>query len=457
MLKTATCLLALVIAASNAFCQVGQTGQRYGYVFAPDQRYVVIDLVAGRVVGSGAISDVIPVGRPFVAFFGGKLLLQGVKPADKNAPEPREQLAVLNETRGARGVRLSFERWLPARTASSSVIWATVLGGNMLAVSSQDEQIQTKIYDTTFNAVKTLNGFRVTPTTCLSSDGQTIHSVTHGSERQTQTANLRSLAVRQSEYSIGNPTAFYKAPKASDGCVVAFIERMSRATAGPMPATIYLRDVEKNNTLTSFTVAGDGRFALHLKRKLLLLDLTELAANTLPDGTTVGLRRASMGSLLLYDTMSGKETSRIALPVNGELAAVSVDGNTAYYLSPNLLTVIDLVNNRVAAKVTLPFPYGIFVAASEKRAAPSAEQPSRSSSRKSACGCYACGVLLAVNFPNKSPDCFGILATDACPQELAQMPDKGIAYCKEIKSRSKDRSFVGCHALAGYCDSLVQD
>jgi hypothetical protein len=78
------------------------------------------------------------------------------------------------------------------------------------------------------------------------------------------------------------------------------------------------------------------------------------------------------------------------------------------------------------------------------------------SSRKAACGCYACGVLLAVDFPNKSKDCFGILATDACPEELATLPDKGMAYCKEIKKRSKSASFEGCPSLAKYCGALQE-
>ncbi len=92
-----------------------------------------------------------------------------------------------------------------------------------------------------------------------------------------------------------------------------------------------------------------------------------------------------------------------------------------------------------------------------KQTESSSRQQLPPSNRKGACGCYACGLLLAVDFPNKSKDCFGILATDACPQELAQMPDKGIAYCQEVKRRSKDRSFVGCTALANYCSSLGQE
>jgi hypothetical protein len=88
--------------------------------------------------------------------------------------------------------------------------------------------------------------------------------------------------------------------------------------------------------------------------------------------------------------------------------------------------------------------------------APSAPQQLPTSTRKGPCGCYACGLLLAVEFPNKSNDCVGILATDACPAELAMMPDKGAAYCSQIKKRSKDASFATCPALAKYCDSLNQ-
>ena len=383
------------------------------------------------------------------------MLLQSGTHASLSSPEAPTRLAVLNQRREAGGLRLRFARWLLGAPSSAGVVWGKVLGTNLLAVSSQNEQVQTFLYDSALKVVKTLRGFYVTPTTCLGSDGQSIYSVASGSDRQIRVANLQSLAVTGSSYSgVGNPSAFYKAPVASDGCVVAFIERMSKATAGPMPATMYFRNVEKNATLNSFPVAGDGRFALVLKRNLLLLDLTELSPNTLPDGTTVGVRRASTGTLVLYDTASGKETSRIVVPVNGRLAGVSVDGKTAYYLSPSVLTLVDLVGSRVYAKINLPFPDGIFVPASEKLNESSSRPASQPSSRKSSCGCYACGVLLSVEFPNKAPDCFGILSTDSCPQELEQLPDKGAAFCSEATKRSKNRSLAGCSALANYCNSL---
>jgi hypothetical protein len=76
------------------------------------------------------------------------------------------------------------------------------------------------------------------------------------------------------------------------------------------------------------------------------------------------------------------------------------------------------------------------------------------SNRKPACGCYVCGLLLAVNFPNKDKNCVGILATDACPQEIAKMPaETRRAFCKEIKAKSKDGSLDGCLILRHACET----
>jgi len=66
----------------------------------------------------------------------------------------------------------------------------------------------------------------------------------------------------------------------------------------------------------------------------------------------------------------------------------------------------------------------IFVAVFLTRQPPTSfgQQNFPPSSRHPACGCYVCGLLLSVEFPDKAPDCVGILATDACPVEMAKMP-----------------------------------
>lgn len=363
MLARATFFLLIAFSAVDVTAQAGRTALRYGYFFGPDQSYAVVDLAAGRVLRTGKITELAAVSRADVDSTGQRVLVQAVSPTDPNPLQPREQLALLTQIRGAGGPQLGFVRWLKGPTALSSLIWTKFLTQSLFLASWEDDGIQTNLYNATFNPTRTLDSFRVTPTTCLGSDGRTIYSVVHNAKREIKAVNLMSLAVKESSYaSIGNATAYYRAPVASDGCVVAFIERMSRETTDPAPATIYLHDVEKNQTLTTFKLEGGGRLALVVKRSLLVLDLTSLVPNKLPDGTTVGLRRASAGNLILYDTTEGKEIARIAVPVDGALTGVSRDGTKAYYLSRSLLTVVDLVNRRATSKITLPFPYGIFVA-----------------------------------------------------------------------------------------------
>lgn len=363
MLRTATLVLLLASSLSSSTAQTRLTAPSRGYLFAPDQRYAVLDLAAGRVVSTGKIAEIGAVTHAYVGPSGQTVFVHAANPADPNPLDPKERIAILTQIRGADGPLLGFARWLKSPTASSRLIWTKLLTRNLMLASWQDDGVQTSLYDLTFNPTRTIDDFHVTPTTCLSSDGQTIYSVVNNSQREIKSVNLKSLAVKASSYaSIGNATAYYKAPVGSDGCIVAFIERMSRATTGAAPATVYLHDVETNRTLQKLNVEGAGRFALVAKHSLLLLDLTTLVPNKLPDGTTVGLRRVSAGSLFLYDTVAGNEIARISVPADGALAGVSRDGAKAYYLSRSLLTVIDLANRRVTSKIALPFPYGIFAA-----------------------------------------------------------------------------------------------
>jgi hypothetical protein len=84
----------------------------------------------------------------------------------------------------------------------------------------------------------------------------------------------------------------------------------------------------------------------------------------------------------------------------------------------------------------------------------SGQQQSPQSNRKPACGCYVCGVLLSVEFPNKDPNCYGILATDACPQEISRLPaETRKAFCQQLKAKSKDKSLDGCLILRHACET----
>ena len=83
-----------------------------------------------------------------------------------------------------------------------------------------------------------------------------------------------------------------------------------------------------------------------------------------------------------------------------------------------------------------------------------AQQNFPPSTRYPACGCYVCGLLLSVNFPNKAQNCAGILATDACPVELAKMTvGTRKAFCKQLRERSNNASLDECLILKGACES----
>ena len=83
----------------------------------------------------------------------------------------------------------------------------------------------------------------------------------------------------------------------------------------------------------------------------------------------------------------------------------------------------------------------------------SSGQQQPQTNRKPACGCYVCGRLLAVEFPNKDPQCYGILAEDACPQELSRLPaESRIAFCQQVTAKSKDKSLDTCPALKKACE-----
>lgn len=84
---------------------------------------------------------------------------------------------------------------------------------------------------------------------------------------------------------------------------------------------------------------------------------------------------------------------------------------------------------------------------------PGSGQQLPQTNRKPACGCYVCGRLLAVEFPNKDPQCYGILAEDACPQELSRLPaESRIAFCQQVTAKSKDKSLDTCPALKKACE-----
>ena len=364
MLKVVRLLLLVVATLVGNPSFVSGAPTHYVFVLTNDGNYVVVDVDAGRIVTTGTIPGVQRIDRAYDDQFGGRVYLQVSSLAGAGSNQPTTRLAIISKVNNANNPGLRFSGWLRPPTGSSSVTRALAISNGVLLVSWQDGRPSTVKYDSTSNrSQRVIENFVVTPTTCVSTDGQTMYSVANNPSHEIKALNLTSGEVTNSSYALlGSATSSYKAPVATDGCTMAFIERMAKSAQGPSPATVYLYEVERGTTLKRFGVAGDGRFALSLKQSLLLLDLSALVPNKLPDGTTAGLRRVNTGTLIFYDTAPGKETGRIALSQKGQLAGISADETTAYYLSPNLLIVIDLLAKRVAVKIDLPFSNGMLLA-----------------------------------------------------------------------------------------------
>jgi hemoglobin len=83
----------------------------------------------------------------------------------------------------------------------------------------------------------------------------------------------------------------------------------------------------------------------------------------------------------------------------------------------------------------------------------SGQQKFLATSRKPACGCYVCGKLIAVEFPDKAKDCAGILAEDACVRQLDSMPKENRdGFCQKVKAEGKFNSFKdSCPGFAAAC------
>jgi len=87
------------------------------------------------------------------------------------------------------------------------------------------------------------------------------------------------------------------------------------------------------------------------------------------------------------------------------------------------------------------------------------QNPPPTTGREFACGCFVCYGLVAGAYEvfddgktTAGKPCTGILAEDACPAEMAQLPDKGKSFCAKVKNKYKFSSFKdSCPMLASAC------
>jgi hypothetical protein len=129
-----------------------------------------------------------------------------------------------------------------------------------------------------------------------------------------------------------------------------------------LPAFIY--DLENQTLVRELALPGPGDFSLTRDASLIAVDEKILVPNLLRSGQTVGVRYKKTGFLRVYDAMTGKGLAAARLPEDGQLSAI--EEWRGYYVSPSLLSVVDLRDGRTIATARLPISSG-FVAFHDER------------------------------------------------------------------------------------------
>ncbi len=336
----------------------------YLYILSPDAGFAAIDLSARRVIANGRLPELRSIERVFANPFSDNVFVQSPVLSDTQGTLPTAQLVELTRSPVGADPALRFARWIHGPTPLSRMLWTKSLSKDRLLMSWQDEHdnVSSVLYDTaTDQSLRTIQNFVVRPATCLGSDGQTVYAVSNNPKHEITVLNVKSFEIKASSYEqLGSSTAYYKVPAAADGCLIAFVERIQTPTAASAPATIYVYNVETNATLTRFNINSFGQLALVANRNLILMNVETLAPNTI-GGKVIGTRRLATGNVVLYDSRDGNEVARVSVPAEGHLAGISDDGSSLYYLSPKLLTIIDLDKKQVRARIEHPFDHGMLV------------------------------------------------------------------------------------------------
>lgn len=344
--------------------------REYLYIFSPDAKFLKLDTSDFRIVDVGnlwwlklmVIDGVIP--DPTKQH----ILL---KTADLwkllDASQPIDGLVVLDEYREykyAGTLKLVHTLQPPGKDANLSGGTITNNGNRRVLLSWIDiesgKELTQLLDGKTYEERQKIEDFWVAPGTCLSSDGLRLYAVRNGSPREIIRLDLQSLTVQRTLYDkIGSATFHSKTPVAFRNCTMLLLEYKEKPTEERAAGTLYLYDIEKDNVLSTLQIDIDGDFFLLKAGSVIAVDEKKPVPNVFPDGSVVGIRLKHVGRLHFYDAKAGKELALLHLPEDGTFVTISSDEKTGYYLSPKLLTVVDLENYKVKATRHIPFSYGV--------------------------------------------------------------------------------------------------
>jgi hypothetical protein len=346
--------------------------RRLLYVFSPDGSYAAFERDTLAAVTSGTLkeirSDEITVDGIVPDPERLELLLLTPRAWSADASGPSVGLVILRVTRDGTAARLQVVRELGPPTGLSQFLGAMVVGGRprrLLASWAGSGSVVTLVIDAgTKSPPRRAESFALGPANCATADGARAVALRAG-PLETESVAFQDLAVARASVTL--PSADFSPifiTGTNGTCRALLVARPQKPSQErvQLPAIIY--DLEGQRAIQELLVSAPSNFSLSFDGSLLAAGEKTLVPNVLPSGATVGMKYRTTGVLRLYDVATGQEVAVARLPEDGSLSLL--DGSNGYYVSPRLLSVVDLKTGAIAAKAPIPFARG-FVAAIDER------------------------------------------------------------------------------------------
>jgi hypothetical protein len=348
-----------------------QGARTYVYVFSHDGRYAKFDAVTVVPVSSGSLGDanvhevegIVPDPERK------NLLVKTSRGWSSDAAGPTTGLVILAAAREGTTGGLRATRVVAPPRGMDQFIGAIVVPGaprRVVATWTGPEGLGTLVVgdDDGSAAPKASDRFAVGPASCAASDSR-VYSLASTKTLEIRSLTLQDLSVRNLPFTVGDAAfAPMTAAGTGDGCSILLLGRPSKPTTEKVQLPAYIYNLESQKVVSQVTLPGHGDFSFSRSANLIAVDEKTFVPNVLPSGKTVGLRYKKTGVLRVFDAASGAELGVARLPEDGQLSAI--EGSTGYYVSPSLLSVVDLKTGKTTGTASLPFARG-FVALHDER------------------------------------------------------------------------------------------
>lgn len=343
----------------------------YAYLFSHDARFVKVDLDRMRLADVGNLwwlkindlTEVVPGAGSNEMLVVTKLwrLLEIESPSRRQFD--MHGIAVLHVN--PKG-ELLLRRVIPPLSEEESFVGAkalTVGDEKRLYVTrlreSEDGQAArptAAVYDKSYELGRPLRDFEVLERSCLSSDGKRLYTPVLGQPYRVRHIDLETGSRGSRPLGgIGEESSFSRVPVAfSDECLCLIYEKRQREGA---QGTLHLYDYQADQVRSRWEIDRYADYHILPGGERILAEEKQYEPIVDESGATAGLQQRKPGRL---SWVSGAGASVLQLPQEGRIAGFGCQGRRAYYLSPGLLSEIDLADWKVARSLEIPFREGRF-------------------------------------------------------------------------------------------------